>query len=178
MPIRRTDRTRLRREPPLTRILPIDVSAPQEQLNWCWAACLQAVLGYRDRPTTQRALANEISRLRGSCCVAPLPKECNQGATPEEFTKLLLARSPGSRHVAGALSEEELSEELKHERPVIIGYTWAHVCLVYGRAGNKFLFYDPRGPAPLPPTVGSQSYAAVTRYGSDSPTWNNSWVGL
>jgi hypothetical protein len=178
MPIRRTHRTQVRRKPALTQIVPIDVSAPQEQLNWCWAACLQAVHGFRDRPTTQCALANAIPRLRGGCCAAPLRKECNEGATPDEFTKLLLACSPGSRHLARALTEVELSDELKNGRPVVIGYTWAHACLVYGRVGNKFLFYDPRGPAPSPPTVGGQSYAALTRYGSASPTWNNSWVGL
>jgi predicted outer membrane repeat protein len=56
---------------------------PQEQLNWCWAGCTKAVLGYYQRPVDQRQLAH-YACLRGGwstacdCWTEPSGSACNR----------------------------------------------------------------------------------------------------
>lgn len=70
--------------PPAARALVLDVPlTPQEQSNWCWAACTKAVLGYYQRPVEQRQLAHLACMVNGwstgcDCWTDPAGSSCNQ----------------------------------------------------------------------------------------------------
>jgi len=168
-------RTKLPVKPRFARqALRIDVSTPQEHRNWCWAACSEAVLDFRRRPESQSHLANSVPRLGGGCSHSPLPLPCDQMLTSVEITALLTARLPTIQQTR-KISEQTLSNELAAGRPVIVGFSWGHVCLIYGTFGPSFMVYDPAGAA-----RGDLSYAQLATYHDDDGenVWSHSWTGL
>jgi Papain-like cysteine protease AvrRpt2 len=168
-------RTKIPVKPRLPRRkLPINVGNPQEHRNWCWAACSEAVLGFRRRPESQSHLADSVPRLGGGCSTAPLPVPCDQMLTSAEITTLLTARLPTPQQTR-KISERTLSDELAAGRPVMVGFSWGHVYLVYGTVGPSFMVYDPAGAA-----KGDLSYAQLATYHDDDDdnVWSHSWTGL
>jgi hypothetical protein len=156
------------------RRLPINLGNGQEHRNWCWAACSEAVLDFRRRPESQSHLADSVPRLGGGCSQAPLPVPCDQMLTSVEITTLVKARIATTQQT-GKISERTLSDELGAGRPVIAGFSWGHVVLVYGTVGPLFMVYDPAGAA-----KGDQSYAQLATYHDDDGdnVWSHSWTGL
>jgi hypothetical protein len=168
-------RTKLPVKPRLARrALHINLGHGQEHRNWCWAACSEAVLDFRRRPESQSHLADSVPRLGGGCSRSPLPVPCDQMLLSFEITTLLTARLPTTQQTR-KISEQTLSNELGAGRPVMVGFSWGHVCLVYGTVGPLFMVYDPAGAA-----KGDISYAQLATYHDDDGdnVWSHSWTGL
>jgi hypothetical protein len=148
----------------------------EEQTEWCWAACVQLVVGYRDpaHPKQQCELANAVLRLGGNCCAAPEP--CNDGLEVQEVDKLFHDVKILSQRVGTALSAQVLKVQLDALRPVGIGLNWGHMVLVHGwkpgQGADQFLVYDPIGPAD-----GTLSHADLVDYGG-AGAWATSWENL
>jgi hypothetical protein len=155
-------------------ILPVDVRSAQEQPTWCWAACAQAVLAYRgSAPTTQRALVESVPRLRRAHADGRGAED--EGLAIDELGEFFIRHVPETIVIPHALEEGTLRAFLAQRRPVIVWFDWglAHVCLVYGMVGDRFLLYDPKGPA-----TGDLSYDELLYRGrGPTPiTWKYSWV--
>jgi hypothetical protein len=73
----------------------------------------------------------------------------------------------------GELKAESLDAALATNRPVAIAFDWGHMCLVYGKQNDKYLMYDPYGPA-----SGTLSLTGIKNYGPGSSNWQTSWTGL
>lgn len=168
--------------PPVPAVGPLpatalDTTISQEHANWCWAACVQLVLKNRGTAHSQCQLASSVLRLGGPCCKSPLPASCDDGLTVKEITELFHNNGVTGAVASGPLTKPMLESALALGRPVAIAFDWGHMCLVYGRQsdsqGDKFLVYDPLGPA-----FGTLSFAGIMNYGVGSHTWDTSWTGL
>lgn len=133
----------------------------QQQGNWCWAACLEMLLGFYGQ-----ALASQCqmaSRKFGrSCCAAPLDPVCDQGAWPETvYADFGIA----VRRWEHPFSDADVASFVAARIPLEIYYAWAgmgaHVAVLAGRFANgDLLIHDPWY------GTGRRSYqAVVTAYG-------------
>jgi ABC-type bacteriocin/lantibiotic exporter with double-glycine peptidase domain len=155
------------------KIEPLDTTIQQEGRGWCWAACVQAILKSRGIQYSQRDLARLVPRLAEQCCETRLPKRCDVGLAEQEITDLFRSVGLAGVERTGPLTAAALNTALRGKRPVAIAFKWGHMCLVYGRQNDKYLIYDPLGPA-----SGAISLAGIRNYGQGKNTWRASWTGL
>ena len=128
----------------------------QEQLNWCWAACIQMVLS-RSTVTPQCAIVN--AGLGLTICCSPgsaAGPSCNKaipGTGPESIEATLRALGAPGTYMASALTPKQLLKELSRA-PVMALYdrggAAGHVVLVVGATpnppGNPMLLINNPGP--------------------------------
>jgi hypothetical protein len=156
-----------------------DLAVGQLHTTWCWAACVQLVLAYRNHDESQCALANDVMRLTkdGNCCASSLPVSCDDGLFDAEVSDLFHTRGVTSQIVNGSLTAQELKEQLDHLKPVAVGLDWGHMLVVHGRTTvnrkDRFFVYDPLGPAD-----GTATYSQIVDYGVGTNNWEVSWKEL
>lgn len=120
----------------------------QEQTQWCWAGCSQAVLKYYKKTIKQCYMAN-FARSRRDCCTNP--GNCNQPnamyASAGSLQDILKRWCVGSKPVAKSLPWTTVKKEIKGSKPLIIRYGWAtgggHFIVLRGyesRNNNNFCY--------------------------------------
>lgn len=87
---------------------------PQEQDNWCWAACAQMVLAYHEMPMSQRTIAKLVTGTTR-----------DRGASANEMVAALDGFQKGKRQVAcradTLINLRDVIGEIQHGNPLIIG---------------------------------------------------------
>ncbi len=128
----------------------------QEQVNWCWAACIQMVLS-RAKAIAQcdivnaglgRTICCNPGSAAGPLCNTPIP-----GTGPESIEATLHRLGAPGTYVASALTPSQLLREVARA-PVMALYdrggVAGHVVLVIGAtpspAGNPMLLINNPGP--------------------------------
>ena len=96
---------------------------PQEQMNWCWAACAASTASFFDPACswTQCGVANGELR-RSDCCDHPVPAACDVFGYLDRA--LDVVGHFGSM-LTGAVSESSAYGEIVAERPLGIRVAWS-----------------------------------------------------
>jgi Papain-like cysteine protease AvrRpt2 len=128
---------------------PLTVSySPQQQNNWCWAACAEMAFHHAGVNTTVSQCDMATAQFGGSCCSAPASAACDQGNWPEyTYTHYGF----GHTKQPTAISFASVQTEINANRPVQVYYAWngggAHVALIVGYYANGDVeVYDPWQP--------------------------------
>ena len=149
----------------------------QEQSNWCWAACCQMFLRFRDPQNTERQCDMASRQFNGRCCASPQSAACDLGCWPEDAYD---AYSVAYAKQGSAASYRAVKAELAAGRPVQVYYEWgplgmsSHVAMVSGHYADKSLeVLDPS------PTWGRQRRAfAQVRSAYGLGSWEKTYKGL
>jgi hypothetical protein len=161
---------------------------PQEQTNWCWAACTKAVLGYYQRPVEQRQLAqfacfrNGWSSTACDCWAEPGGSTCNQanGICTVDFAgaiqNLLASWGLASTCGAGTCSFDTLVARIDvQHRPLVArlqkGQT-GHFVVIRGATTDGSTQYV-HCMNPWPPNVGAYTITTYPAFVNDG---NWSWT--
>jgi hypothetical protein len=154
--------------------LAIDTNIVQEHPNWCWAACIDVVVRFRQHSAALNQCDVATAALGKACCTAPHP--CDVPVTLAQITTLF----NGTYHIpatlqVGPLDAATLKADLNANHLVgvyVQRHQSAHIVLVYGYVGNKFHVYDPLGYQGFGPV----SIRVLKRYMSGH--WTFSWRNL
>jgi|GEM_PF-2185164 len=160
----------------------------QEGLLWCWAACIQMVLKYYDKPTHPD----------NQCKIVKIKLGDETHQCPNEFDlkdddcrPRLMAqawRDCGITEVVPvneSVSLEVIKEELKAHRPLEVGISWTngggHAVLIKGWAATSpesVVIDDPLRQSPLNlPSSGRATYQEL-RSALGHGTWDYTWINL
>jgi hypothetical protein len=134
--------------------VPPVIAAAQQQLRplWCWAACASMILSQ-----DQCQIAQEVLGPSTACCnlgfIPPSvlegegfePTPCDRTLPDAQISQMWKDRGVPAEPKGQRLSEPELLEALRNQRPVLVqqGSLKRHVLLVVGRKLDKFLIADP-----------------------------------
>jgi hypothetical protein len=114
----------------------------QEQDQWCWAACSQALLSFFKKEISQCRVA-DFARDRQDCCSKP--EECNDpnymygiaGSIEDILNHWCVSSAP----LESALGFAECKKEINNDRPFLIRYEWweggGHFLVVRGYATDS-----------------------------------------
>ena len=172
------------------RTLPVPLRC-QEQTNWCWAACSQAVLDYYGNTIAQCDIANYASSRNGwcttnICCTNPGSTTCcNKGncmyGANGCISDILAHWGVNNAGTAAALSVTTVRSEINtNYRPFVIRWGWTggggHFIVARGAdevnsGGNVLVWYMD----PWPTTGCSQHFSTYSwMVNGDNHTWTHS----
>lgn len=171
---------------------------PQQQADWCWAACVDMVLHFYDRRAVRQCEIVGRKLRREDCCADARNEQFSVPCAPESMRGVWRAWGCEARpHLPrkgrlGWVSEAALRRELDEGRPVEVGFSWdgggGHAVVVYGWReghGGTTYFYvnDPWNWADDPRDeffaegVGQVSYEELrAAYGVGR--WKWTWTGI
>ena len=163
---------------------------PQDETNWCWAACVEMVLKHHHISTEEQCkiakkgllLAAQIAADQ-NCCPAPhttgIPARCNKTLLDGEITRLWQLPEYSQLsvvHQDGKLKKQVLQDMLSHKCQVQLGYdqtNTGHVIIAFGWTEVEgelcFLTHDPLN---NPRAVVNASVIARNHSGF----WNATWI--
>lgn len=147
----------------------------QEQDNWCWAACMEMVVGPSHRQCVMANNAFEIED--GKCCVSGHSPECDRPLKVKKITSEWGRYGQTADFSQAPLTEEQTVQALDGGNPIEIGLLWngggGHAVLLvgYSKEDEDLLFtvYDP-----LEGVFVGPHDEVVSAFGSGKWTW--SWV--
>ena len=152
---------------------------PQEQTEWCWAACAQMVLQFYGTDVQQCSLASQLFGIP-NCCSKPAPELCKNPAQVPDIASVFTDNGRSApTFVDDNVTFETLQSEINENRPVEIGFDWGndngHQVLVCGwridAVGPLLLVNDPLyGCGPV------YYVNLVAAYGWG--VWRWTWMGL
>ncbi len=159
----------------------------QRQSEWCWAACLQMVLGKFGITKSQCELANAATG-NHECC----DSEANASSSlcDQPIQVLQYASEYAKYQVASNLQTQSLSyaaaqQEIASDRPVQVGIQWSfggHAVLVVGwddSADGQYLLVNWPTLSPSDPSAsGSMLYQELLSPNNSAGTWKWSWTGI
>lgn len=113
---------------------------PQSEANWCWAAVGVGVVHFYDHASDLNQCTLASDQLGHDCCSSPDARDaCDEPYRP--LAKMLkrldhLQLPPNRGHVRGALSFDEVREEIDKGRPVVahlnFSELWGHFVVIAG----------------------------------------------
>ncbi|MBD3339022.1 MAG: VWA domain-containing protein, partial [Candidatus Lokiarchaeota archaeon] len=127
----------------------------QEESNWCWAACSQAILSYYKTNLTQCTIVNwarqEANWGNDDCCTNPNGAICNQPnsmyGAGGSIQDILENWGHNSYGYFFALAKSTIESEIIAKRPFVIGWKWntgdGHVLVGRGMIGDNLYYMDP-----------------------------------
>jgi|GEM_PF-2671023 len=152
----------------------------QEQSNWCWAACSEAVIDYYAGTASQCQIAHQAcirhspawctpcTQTPNYCCLYPSdPSCCNKsncmygvGGCIQDLLTVWGINSTGS---SGWLSLATIQSELDNCRPFIINWFWTggggHYIVGHGvDAGDNIYYMDPWPPGGCAYHIGTYAW--------------------
>lgn len=155
---------------------------PQQQTQWCWAACAEMVLEFYSFPNVDQCdLANiAFPQAGGACCNNPSSSLCDKPLSDAEICRLWANKGIKYSYVNSFIPFTTLQSEINAGRPVEVAFTLSnggHVVIVQGWSqtpmGPYLFVNDPAGGA----GQGLVSYQhLLTAKGSGS--WDATWTGL
>lgn len=158
----------------------------QRYSEWCWAACMEMVLGNRRFPSPgQCGLAGSAFSLN-TCCGFPFDPDCNRPLPVPQTGKEYAKWGVSSLFFTHPISFEQIVQEISNNRVVLVGLLWSsggvyrggHAVLVVGwdenEDGRFLVVYDPRGSGGV---ASSQWYDdLLNAFGGGS--WSFTWTNL
>jgi hypothetical protein len=149
----------------------------QEQDQWCWAACSQAILEYYRTIKTQTQIAqygtngvNTWNWYYGSSA-ADNP---NPGDPPRNGINLILLHFAklATTHYANSLAESSVKSQIDARRPFVIRWAWdsggGHFVVARGLVSDNMYLMDPMNG----PTINTYSWVV----GGSSPGRMHTWT--
>ena len=114
---------------------------PQQQTQWCWAACADMVLHYYGNTEVQQCdFANWLFGLSG-CCSSPSSELCNRPCRVADVSGVYSNWSIRGTPMNRTVSFSTLQSEINAGRPVEVAYQWrgggGHVAIICGWDTNS-----------------------------------------
>jgi hypothetical protein len=151
----------------------------QEQDQWCWAACSEAILEYYRTIKTQTQIAqygaNGVNTWNWLYDSSPADNP-NPGDPPRNGIDLILLyfAKLATTHYDNSISQPALSTQINLRRPSTIRWGWdsggGHFVVARGIEGNNVYLMDPWNG----PTI--NTYDWVVRDSSHTHTWTHTLI--
>ena len=107
---------------------PIKLPVPmlyQEHSHWCWAACAQMVLNYRDFPYSQCDIVNRAKHLTDACAGAgdfSWSNPANAGAIVQESARVIWELGVQAEALDFRVDLDQVAAQIQARRPTIVGW--------------------------------------------------------
>lgn len=153
---------------------------PQLAANWCWAACVEMIVTWKDERSTLRQCELASRQFMAMCCTSPVTVVCDQPLSIGKIQPLWHDHGVGAVYFATPLDPQFVLNEVSAGRPVqlaIFRNRAGHVVLVSEAADDpsKVVVLDP-----APRGQGTRTVATLDhlRSGLDIGRWRFTWTGL
>jgi hypothetical protein len=157
---------------------------PQDQKQWCWAACAEMILKYyKENRIGQCDLANlAFADAGGGCCNTPSSSLCDKKLSDSRIRQLFDTKAVNIHHhyTAGSVPFATVRGEIDNYRPIQIGITLrggGHVVIVQGwtltQMGEYLIVNDPGSGGSQGPVSFSDLQTA-----NSLRTWDATWTEL
>ncbi|KIC41354.1 hypothetical protein RA28_20985 [Ruegeria sp. ANG-S4] len=158
-----------------SKVLPIDFIF-QTQSFWCWAACMQMVMG---TPIQQCSLANEAFSISDdSCCEDGSTAQCNKPLRVILISSEWAKYSFNAEYFGEPFSKEKIKSTIDSGKPIEFGVKWrpigGHAMLITGYTENSDGSFSLTVLDPLQGVIVDTYERVLEAFGKGE--WKWSWV--